>query len=183
MQMKIQTKISSLFLALIIAFSLSACRGVVLDENEVIDGNGTDTLEKAGAIFTYDNGEIKKDGEVLATIEGAEDDSLFALGEYLYVNASEGVMQIRISDGKVKKFGSGVILASKGRWIYYKSDLSKVRGMSLYKIDMMEGREVLLFEGDPISVEENSDVFTFKTSDGKTYTNELNSDEAEEATQ
>lgn len=162
---------------------LAACRGVVLDENETITGNGTAEIVKENVTYTYKSGVIYKDGELLASLENASDESLFALGEYLYANTSDGAMQIRIANGKVKKFGSGLILAAKGRWIYYKSDLSKVRGMSLYKIDMLEGREVLLFEGDPIKAEEDGDTFTFITEDGKVYTNEIDSDAAEEATE
>lgn len=173
-------KLKAVLLLLAALICLAGCGGVVLDENEITEGNGTDSLVKEGAVFTYKDGVIYKEKEVLASLEGASDESLFALGEYLYANTEEGVMQIRISDGKVKKFGSGVILAAKGRWIYYKSDLSKARGMSLYKIDMLEGREVLLFEGGPTGVENEGDNFTFTTADGKVYTNALNSDEAEE---
>lgn len=160
------------------ALILAGCRGVVLDENEVIPGNGTSEVTKAGVTFLYSGGVILKDGEMLAELEGPADEKLFALGEYLYANTAEGAMQIRISDGRVKKFGSGEILAAKGRWIYYQSDLSKVRGMSLYKIDMIEGRELLLFEGNTVEVSEKDDIFTFTTDEGKVYTNELNSDEA-----
>lgn len=175
-------KIKSLFILLAALIALSACRGVVLDENEVITGNGTDTVIRENATYTYEGGVIKKDGEALASLSEPSDEALFALGEYLYANTAEGTMQIRISDGRVKKFGSGVILAAKGRWIYYKSDLSQARGMSLYKIDMMEGRELLLFEGNPTEVKEDGDTFIFTTEDGKVYTNELNQDEAQEAT-
>ncbi len=173
-------KLKTVILLLAALICLAGCGGVVLDENEITEGNGTDSLVKAGAAFTYKDGVIYKENEVLASLEGASDDSLFALGEYLYANTEEGVKQIRISDGKVKKFGAGVILAAKGRWIYYKSDLSKARGMSLYKIDMIEGREVLLFEGDPTEAQNDGDSFTFITSDGKVYTNALDSDEAAE---
>lgn len=159
---------------------LAGCgKGVALNEDEIIEGNGSASLVKEGSSYSYEDGTIKKDGEILTTVENAKDGKLFALGEYLYANTADGAVQIRISDAKTKKFGAGEILAAKGRWIYYKSDKSRVRGMSLYKIDMKEGREVLLFEGDARLSGEEDNVFTFVTDDGVIYTNELNSDEAE----
>ena len=178
--LKIRKAAFAILPLIVIALCFSGCgKGVVLDENEVIEGNGSAKVTKAGVIYSYEKGCVKKDGADFAEVQNAKDDKLFALGEYLYANTEDGAVQIRISDAKTKKFGAGDILAAKGRWIYYKSDKSQVRGMSLYKIDMKEGREVLLFEGDPTFEGEENDVLKFVTRDGTVYTNELNSDEAE----
>ena len=172
-------KVISLFLCVLL---LTACgEGVVLDENEIIEGNGTAELIKEGVPYKYESGVITKNGETIAELTSPKDDKLFALGQYLYANTEDGAMQIRISDGKVKKFGAGDIVAAKGKWIYYKSDKSKVRGMSLYKIDMKEGREVLLFEGNVVDVMEEDDVFAFVTDDKRIFSNVLSEDAAEEA--
>ncbi len=172
------------FLIVILSLSLlfaagCGCEGVVLDENEVIENNGTSKVIRGDVTYTSEGEKVYKNGELLAQVEGAKDDKVFALGEYLYKNTNEGAMQISIEKGKVKKFGSGEILSAKGRWIYYKSDDNKAKVMSMYKVDMIEGRLVFLFEGDTVSVEETEDnVLLLTTKDGKKYTNGLNSDEA-----
>lgn len=172
-------KITALILCVVLSIGVASCgKGVNLDENEVIAGNGTDKVEKNGVIYTLSNGSIFADGVNICTISST-DNKLFALGEYLYVNTSDGAKQISVSDGKIKKFGTGDILAAKGRWIYYKSDNSKVRGMSLYKVDMIEGRQVLLFEDDVVSTQEIEDgVFLFISPDKTEYVNHVNDDAA-----
>ena len=97
-----RSKIIIIALALILsAILLSGCgKGVQLDENEVIEGNGSERLVKEGTVYSYENGTIEKDGAEFAKIETAKDDKLFALGEYLYANTSDGAVQIRISDAK-----------------------------------------------------------------------------------
>lgn len=175
-------KLKILALVLCLSFILSGCgcgNGVILDENEDIVGNGTWQVTKGGSVYTIMNNTISKDDTVLYEIDNIKNYALFALGEYLYVNTTEGAYQLRLDGSKMSKFGAGEILAAKGRWIYYQSDKSQVRGMSMYKIDMKEGREVLLYEATTISAEQiEPDLFMFTTPEGVRYVNELNSDEA-----
>ncbi len=178
--MKKFKKFSALLLILLL---LSGCANNVIDENEVIDGNGTDTIVKNGVTYTIENGEIFSDGVPLASLENSTSDTLFAMGNYLYANTEDGAMQISLKNGKVKKFGSGEIIAAKGIWIYYTSDKSEPRGMSLYKIDMTGGKQYTLIQGETVtSVSEDGDTFTFTTESGKTYQNTLSSDTATEKT-
>ncbi len=178
-------KIKAAILAFAVILCLTACggKGVVIDENEVIEGNGTSSLTKGEAVYSCSGDDIYKDGEKLVTVEGIKDEKLFALGDFLYVNTSDGSKQITLDGQKVKTFGAGDILITKGRWIYYMSDKSRVRGMSLYKVDMKNGKELLMYEGETKSFSEENGVFTFVTEDGKIYTNGVNDDSAVEATE
>lgn len=174
-------KLIALVIVCIMCLMVTSCGsgGVILDENEVISGNGTDKVEKAGVTYVLENGKVKKDGTVLYEFDNLINEKLFALGEYLYVNTIDGAMQLGINKDKITKFGTGEIWAAKGKWVYYTSDNSQVRGMSLYKVDMTEGRIVLLYEDDVVSCEEiENGVFLFTSSEGTEYVNEVNSDEA-----
>ncbi len=173
-------KISALLLCIVFLLSGCGCaKGVILDESETIVGNGTWQVTKGDSVYTIMNNNIMKDDVVLYQIDNIKTYTLFALGEYLYVNTTEGAMQLKLDGSKISKFGAGEILAAKGRWIYYQSDKSQVRGMSMYKIDMKEGREVLLYEATTVSAEQiEPDLFMFTTPEGVRYVNELNSDEA-----
>lgn len=171
-----------IFLAVMVfVFILAGCRGVVLDENEEIVGNGTWQVTKGGSVYTVYDNTISKDNVVLYEIDDMKtyDGSykLFALGEYLYVNTEKGAMQLT-ADGKTKKkFGSGEIIAAKGRWIYYQSDDNKVKSMIVYKIDMKEGRQLNVFQDTIEEVMEiDNNVFYFKGISGNEYINELNDD-------
>lgn len=154
------------------------CTGVVLDENEVIEGNGTNTVIKQGVTYTIDGTSIKADGEELYNIEGIKEDKLFALGEYLYVNTNDGVVQAKLDGSKQKKIWSGDVKAAKGRWIYYQSIDNKQKTMTVYKIDMLEGRQLMLFADTMTEVKEiENNVFYFKGESGNEYINELNNDD------
>lgn len=166
-------------LVLIAVLCISGCGGgVVLDENEVIEGNGTNTLTKAGVTYTNDGTTVTKDGEALYTFENMTSDRLFALGEYLYVNTQNGAMQLKLDGTKSKRFGSGEIIGAMGRWIYYQSSDNKVGSMIVYKIDMKEGRQLNLFQD---TIEEvkviDGDVFYFKGVSGNEYVNPLDEDD------
>lgn len=175
---------TKLLVLLVLMCCLAGCgKGVNIDENEVIDGNGTGSLTKGGVVYSCEGDNIYKNGELLVTVEGIKDGKLFALGEYLYVNTKDdGSKQIRLDGSKVRTFGAGDILTLKGRWIYYMSDKSRVRGMSLYKVDMKNGKELLMYEGETKSFEENDGIFTFVTEDGRIYENALNDDTAIDVT-
>lgn len=173
-------KFSAIFLTVLMCVLFVACgKGVSLDENEAITGNGTTSVTKAGTTYTLTGGKVTAGDTVLYEFDNLINEKLFALGDYLYVNTTDGAMQLSINGGKKHKFGTGEILAAKGRWIYYKSDNSKVRGMSLYKVDMIEGRQILLFEDDIITTEEIKDgTFLFVSPEGTRYVNDINDDAA-----
>ena len=154
------------------------CSGVVLDENEVIEGNGTNTVVKQGITYTIEGTSIKADGEELYTIEGVKEEKLFALGEYLYVNTNNGVVQAKLDGSKQKQIWSGDVKAAKGRWIYYQSIDNKQKTMTLYKIDMIEGKQLMLFADTMTEVKEiENNVFYFKGESGNEYINELDNDD------
>ena len=154
------------------------CSGVVLDENEVIEGNGTNTVVKQGVTYTIEGTSIKADGEELYTIEGVKEEKLFALGEYLYVNTNNGVVQAKLDGTKQKQIWSGDVKAAKGRWIYYQSIDNKQKTMTLYKIDMIEGKQLMLFADTMTEVKEiENNVFYFKGESGNEYINELDNDD------
>ncbi len=171
-------KILCFILAVCALLSLAGCSGgVVLDENEVIENNGTSSVTKGGSVYQNDGGCITKDGEELAVLENVTDDRLFALGEYLYVNTEEGAMQIAVATSKVRKFGNGEIIGAFGRWVYYQSEDNKVGNMIVYKIDMKEGRQLNIFQDTIIEVKEiEDDVIYFKGISGNEYINEVNDD-------
>lgn len=169
-------KFISVVLVLCLCLCMGAC-GVTLDEAEKIDGNGTDTVVKGGVTYTNDAEKICADGTVLYTIGDLTDSRLFALGEYLYVNTGGGAMQLALDGSKMKKFGSGEIIAAKGRWIYYQSADNKVGNMIMYKIDMIEGRYLNVFQDTIVEIKEiEEDVFYFKGLSGNEYINPLNDD-------
>lgn len=171
-------RLTVFILAVALFLTGCGCRGVVLDENEVIEGNGTKTVVKNGVTYEIADGEVKRDGEKIYKVENVKEDRLFALGEYLYVNAEDGVWQMREDGTKMKKTWSGEVCAAKGRWIYYQSDNNKQETMTLYKIDMKEGRQLLLFADKMTEVKEiENDVFYFKGESGNEYINALESDE------
>lgn len=154
------------------------CQGVLLDENEVIEGNGTACVIKQGVTYTLEGTSIKADGKELYNIENVKEDKLFALGEYLYVNTKDGVVQLKLDGSKKKQIWSGDIKAAKGRWIYYQSNDNKQKTMTVYKIDMKEGRQLMLFADTMTEVKEiENDVFYFKGESGNEYINELNNDD------
>lgn len=171
-----------IFLAVMVCvFILTGCKGVVLDENEDIVGNGTWQVTKGGSVYTVYDNIISKDNDVLYEIDDmkAYDGAykLFALGEYLYVNTEKGAMQLALDGKTKKKFGNGEIIAAKGRWIYYQSDDNKVGSMIVYKIDMKEGRQLNVFQDTIEEVREiESNVFYFRGISGNEYVNELNDD-------
>ncbi|MBQ8002793.1 MAG: hypothetical protein IJ297_05060 [Clostridia bacterium] len=169
-------KIVSIALLICMCLSLCAC-GVKLDENEAIVGNGTWQVTKSGDVYTIMDNTVKKNDAVLYEINNIKDYKLFALGEYLYVNTLDGAMQLFIDGSKMKKFGSGDIIAARGRWIYYQSKDNKVGNMIVYKIDMVEGRQLNLFQDTITTVEMiEPDVFLFTGESGNEYINELNED-------
>ena len=174
-------KLIALVIVCLMCLVIASCGsgGVILDENEVISGNGTDKVEKAGITYVLENGKVKQGETVLYEFDNLINEKLFALGEYLYVNTIDGAMQLGINKDKITKFGTGEIWATKGKWVYYTSDNSQVRDMCLYKVDMTEGRIVLLYEDDVVSCEEiENGVFLFTSSEGTEYVNEVNDDEA-----
>lgn len=173
-------KVFAIILALTMCFSLAACgcRGVVLDENEVIEANGTEKVIKQGVTYTIDGNKVFADGKELYTIEGVKEQKLFLLGEYLYVNTSKGVVQAKLDGSAQKQIWSGDVKAAKGRWIYYQSIDNKQKTMTLYKIDMIEGRQLMLFADTMTQVKEiENNVFYFKGTSGNEYINELNNDD------
>lgn len=166
----------ALMLALVL---LAGCgEGVVIDENEVIIGNGTGEVIKNNDTYTIDGEWIVADSKGgLCTIGSSTDGKIFALGDYLYVNTPEGALQVSIKTGNRKKFGNGSILMTKGRWIYYQSEDNKVGSMIVYKIDMTDGRQLNLFQDTIVEVKEIEDrVFYFAGKSGNEYINELDSD-------
>lgn len=167
-----------LLFAVLMLFTGCGCQGVILDENESVVGNGTARVEKNGEIYEISNGEITKDGEALYSVENVKRDELFALGEYLYVNTDDGVVQMKTDGTMKKKTWSGEVKAAKGRWIYYQSENNKQETMTLYKIDMIEGGQLMLFADAMTEVYEiENNVFYFKGESGNEYINELSSDD------
>lgn len=170
-------KLISILLSVIICVALSACgQGVVLDENEVIIGNGTGTVIKNNDTYTIDGEWIIVD-EIggLCTIGSSTDGKIFALGEYLYVNTPEGAMQISIKTGNKKKFGNGEVIGAGGKFIYYQSKDNKVGSMIVYKINMVDGSQRNLFQDTIIEVKEiEKGVFYFRGESGNEYVNPLN---------
>lgn len=153
-------------------------RGVVLDENEKIDGNGTSEVVKQGEKYTNDGTTVYKNGEAFCEPKEMKDNRLFALGEYLYVNTHKGAMQIDIKSAKIRKFGNGEIVAAGGKFIYYQSSDNKVGNMILYKINMTDGAQLQLFQDTIVDVKIlGDDVFWFKGESGNEYVNALDSDE------
>lgn len=171
-------KIVLLSLCAVMMLSGCGCQGVVMDENEVVLNNGTQSVTKNDVEYAIADGEISADGKVLYEIENVVEDKIFALGEYLYVNTETGVVQMKIDGTMKKQTWSGKVMAAKGRWIYYQSDNNKQKTMTLYKIDMKEGAQLLLFADTMVEVKEiENDVFYFRGESGNEYINELNSDE------
>ncbi len=170
-------KFVSVILVLCLCIALSACgQGVVLDENEVVVGNGTGTVVKNNYTYTIDGESIVVDGNgELCVIGTSTDGKIFGLGEYLYVNTPEGAMQISIENGKKRKFGNGEIIAAKGKYIYYQSEDNKVGNMIVYKINMVDGSQRNLFQDTITEVKEiENNVFYFKGLSGNEYVNPLN---------
>lgn len=168
-------KFLSVILVICICLGLTACTGVKIDENEEIIGNGTWQVTKGGAVYTIENNYIAKDGLIICTIDNIKTYSLFALGEYLYVNTTDGAKQLTLDGKNLKKFGSGEIIAAGGRWIYYQSADNKTENMIVYKIDMIDGTQLQLFQDTILEVEKlDADVFYFKGESGNEYVNELN---------
>lgn len=168
-------KITAIILALVLALSLAGCGGgVKLDENEAIVGNGTWQITKGDSVYTIMDNVVQKDGNVLYEIDNIKTYTLFALGEYLYVNTTDGAMQLRTDGSKMKKFGSGEIIAAGGRYIYYQSSDNKVGSMIVYKIDMVDGSQRNLFQDTITSVELiDHGVFLFTGESGNQYVSEL----------
>lgn len=171
-------RLMAVLLALTFLMGLAACGGgVKLDENEAIVGNGTWQLTKGDSVYTIMDNVVTKDNAVLYEINNIKDYKLFALGEYLYVNTTEVAMQLKLDGSKIKKFGSGEIIAAKGKWIYYQSEDNKVGNMIVYKIDMITGRQLNIFQDTITAVEEiEPGVFYFAGESGNEYINELNND-------
>ncbi len=162
----------------ILLLSGCGCRGVVLDENETVLNNGTQSLVKNEVEYSISDGKICADGDVLYEVENTIEDKIFALGEYLYVNTTDGVVQMKIDGTMKKNTWSGKVVAAKGRWMYYQSDNNKQETMTLYKIDMKEGAQLLLFADTMVEVKEiENDVFYFRGKSGNEYINALGSDE------
>lgn len=172
-------KITAIILLFVLCLSLTGCSGgVVLDENEVIEGNGTERVVKGGSVYEIKDGVIEKDGAILYRAENATKDCIFALGQYLYVNTDKGAMQLKLDGSKMKKFGSGEIIAAGGRYLYYQSKDNKVGTMIVYKIDMIDGSQRNLFQDTIVSVEMIEEgVFLFKGESGNEYVNELGEDD------
>lgn len=169
-------RIISVILALCLCLAFAGC-GVKLDENEAIVGNGTWQVTKGDSVYTIMDNTVLKDGGLLYEINNIKEYVLFALGEYLYVNTTDGAMQLYIDGSKMKKFGSGEIIAAGGKWLYYQSDDNKVGNMIVYKIDMVEGRQLNLFQDTITYVEQiEPGVFYFKGTSGNEYVNAVNSD-------
>lgn len=170
-------RIMAFVLVLCICAALGAC-GVKLDENEAIVGNGTWQVTKGDSVYAIMDNVITKDNIVLYEIDNIKTYTLFALGEYLYVNTTDGAMQLTLDGSKMKRFGSGEIIAAKGRWIYYQTEDNKVGNMIVYKIDMIDGRQLNLFQDKIVEVEMlDTDVFYFKGESGNEYVNPLNDDD------
>ncbi|MGM9552106.1 MAG: hypothetical protein ACI3XA_07615 [Clostridia bacterium] len=169
-------KFISVILMMCLCLSFASC-GVNLDENEEIIGNGTWQVTKGGSVYTIENNYVTRDNEIICEFDNIKNYNLFALGEYLYVNTTDGAMQITLDGKKIHKFGNGEIIGAKGRWIYYQSEDNKVGNMITYKIDMVEGRQLNLFQDTIVEVEQiENDVFYFKGESGNEYINELNDD-------
>ena len=166
-------------LMMLVVLCLAGCgEGVKLDENEVIVGNGTWQVTREDDVYMIMDNNVLKNEETLCVIDNIKEYKIFLLGEYLYVNTTEGAKQIEIESGKMKKFGSGDIVAARGRWIYYQSEDNKQKTMTLYKIDMKEGRQLMLFADTIVEVElMEGDAFYFKGISGNEYVNELSEDE------
>lgn len=171
-------KIISVMLAFAICVALSGCSGVKLDENEAIVGNGTWQVTKGDSVYTIMDNIVTKDDAILYEINNIKTYTLFALGEYLYVNTTDGAMQLTLDGKKMKKFGSGEIIAAGGRYLYYQSSDNKVGSMIVYKIDMIDGSQIQLFQDTITKVEKlDAEAFLFTGESGNEYVNELNSDE------
>ncbi len=166
-----------LLLLLAVVLLISGCEGVQIDENEIITGNGTEKIVKGTDVYTVEGNEVTKNSETLYEFDNIKENKLFALGEYLYLNTEKGAMQLTLDGKKAKKFGSGEVVATGGRWIYYQSSDNKVGNMILYKIDMTDGRQLNLFQDTIVEVKLIEDgVFYFKGESGNEYINELNND-------
>ena len=172
-------KVLALILALAVCFGHVGCgNGVKLDENEVIVGNGTWQITKDGSVYTIMDNNVKKDDAVLYEINNIKTYNLYALGEYLYVNTLDGAMQLKLDGSKKSKFGSGDIIAAGGKYLYYQSSDNKVKSMIVYKINMVDGSQIQLFQDTIVSVELiDHGVFLFTGESGNEYVNELGSDE------
>lgn len=168
-------KITAIILSLIMCISLAGCtEGVVLDENEVIVGNGTWQVTKGDYIYMIVDNVVTRDEKVIYEIDNIKNYNLYALGEYLYVNTTDGVMQLKIDGSKMKKFGSGEVIAAGGRYLYYQSSDNKVKSMIVYKIDMIDGSQIQLFQDTITSVELiDHGVFLFNGESGNQYVNEV----------
>lgn len=169
-------KNTAIILALALCLALCACgQGVVLDENEVIIGNGTGEVVKNNDTYTLEGEWIIADGKGgLCVIGTSTDGKIFALGEYLYVNTPEGAVQVSIKTGKKKKFGNGEVIGAGGRYLYYQSSDNKVGSMIVYKIDMVDGSQRNLFQDTIVSVELiDNGVYLFTGESGNRYVNEL----------
>ena len=171
-------KITAIILSLIMCLALAACgEGVKLDENEVIVGNGTWQITKGDSVYTIMDNIVTKDEDVLYEIDNIKTYNLYALGEYLYVNTTDGAMQLKLDGSKMKKFGSGEIIAAGGRYLYYQSSDNKVGNMIVYKIDMIDGSQRNLFQDTIVSVELiDHGVYLFTGESGNQYVNEINDD-------
>lgn len=168
-------KLASIILLFALCLSLSGCgEGVRIDENESIAGNGTWQITKGESVYTIEDNTVSCDGETLYEIDNIKSNNLYALGEYLYVNTTDGAMQLRLDGSKIKKFGNGEVIATGGRYIYYQSSDNKVGNMIVYKIDMIDGSQRNLFQDTITSVELIEDgVFLFEGESGNQYVNEL----------
>lgn len=168
-------KITAIILSLIMCLALAACgEGVKLDENEVIVGNGTWQITKGDSVYTIMDNIVTKDEAILYEIDNIKTYNLYALGEYLYVNTTDGAMQLKLDGSKMKKFGSGEIIAAGGRYLYYQSQDNKVGNMIVYKIDMIDGSQRNLFQDTIVSVELiDQGVYLFTGESGNQYVNEL----------
>lgn len=172
-------KVTALILALVLCLGFAGCGGgVKLDENEVIVGNGTWQLTKGDSVYTVMGNTVTKDDAVLYEINNIKTYSLYALGEYLYVNTLDGAMQLKLDGSKMKKFGSGEIIGAGGKYLYYQSSDNKVKSMIVYKINMVDGSQIQLFQDTIVSVELiDNGVYLFTGESGNEYVNELDSDE------
>ncbi len=171
-------KLTAIVLAFALCLALAGCgEGVKLDKDEVIVGNGTWQITKGGSVYTIMDNVVTKDEETLYEIDNIKTYNLYALGEYLYVNTTDGAMQLRLDGSKMKKFGNGEVIAAGGEWLYYQTEDNKVGNMIVYKINMRDGKQLNLFQDTITSVELiDHGVFLFKGESGNEYVNELEDD-------
>lgn len=130
--------LAALFAAVLL---LAACGGEKADPDAVIEGNATSRVTAGGDVFEIASDTVTKNGEVLASGIGADEDVIFVLGGKVYFNTAEGAKYIKIKNGKIKDFGDGRVVYAKGEWIYYNN-------ADLYMINVNDGKQTLLHQRD-----------------------------------